>query len=639
MLIPPTREEIARTIFVGNIPDGVSDEGLERLLRAAGSLRRWTRATDANDKAQTFGFAEYDDAQSLETAAEIFKDVHVPTKRPNAGEVSMENGDEEVEKTKLQVMVDDASIKYAEEWSKTRKEDEETIQFRYDSAKDTLSQVVASLFNPPNAPQVVQRGDMGMQEVQMHDSNDVEVAVINLSAAEDELADIPAEMREIVAAEIAAFRDRSTRRDLERLRREEELEAEERRRNRMSRASPPPSAPTGPGGAGGANGVPLGPKADRGVQGAPSGPKGSQFPRDYQGGVNFVNGGSMNSNGVYIRHDDDDDSASDTEIERRHKDKVDAERDAEYKKELGRWQKHESRNAASLERTSGRQKNEEAELQAARDAQAAQLKNFDDDAEAASKRHLYYRDHGEYMRQRDKVREREAKDDAVERSQEQRETAAKQKQTDHARGVADAFLDRQAEEMERDSAPREPQHFKMSLGAAAKKIEQATAPRRTAADVENLLENDDALDQPGSKKRTLIPINFDAAVRANLTQEEIADASRQLAKDIPLDKEGLWKWKISWDHLPSKYIENDIKEWAEKKILDTLGVTEDMLVDAIVGHLKARGSPEALVEELQGVCIPVLERVRECKANLWTGSRRRCAAAGHEALSYGYLLQ
>ena len=41
--LPPTREEIARTIFVGNIPDGVGgDDGMERILETAGKLVRWT---------------------------------------------------------------------------------------------------------------------------------------------------------------------------------------------------------------------------------------------------------------------------------------------------------------------------------------------------------------------------------------------------------------------------------------------------------------------------------------------------------------------------------------------------------------------------------------------------------------------
>lgn len=594
-VIPPTREEIARTIFVGNIPDGVGgDEGMERILETAGKLVRWTRATDANNKPQTFGFAEFGDAQSLETAAEIFQDVRVPTKRQKPRHEKKEDEEEmEVETTKLQVMVDDASIKYAEEWSKTRNEDEVTVQFRLDTAKEALSQVLTSFFNPTSPPAVDYGGDATMQDAPAQNGEDVEVAFVSLATGEDELADIPAEMREIVAAEIAAFRDRSNQRDRERLRKEEELEEQERKRSGR-RASPPSSVPTGPGGS---NGIPLGPRAERGVQGAPSGPKGSQFPRDYQGGVNFVNGGAIN-NGVYINREDDDDSASDSELERRRKKKRDEEQEEAYKKQLARWLKHESRTVSSLERTNDRMKNQEAELQAAREAQAKQLREFDDDQEALAKRHLYYRDHSEYMREREKVREREAKEDAIDRAQEQRELASQQKQRDHARGQADAFLDQQAEEMLRTQERHEPAHFKISLGAATKKLEKTAAPRRTATDVENLLEDEEITDQSGTKKRTLVPINFDAAVRANLTQEEVEEAQRQLARDIPNDKEGLWKWPVSWDHLPEKNIDKDIKEWAANKVLELMGLQEDMLVDAIVDHLKSRGGPQPLVENL-----------------------------------------
>jgi RNA-binding protein 25 len=601
-VIPPSREEIARTIFVGNIPDGAGgDAGMERILATAGKLVRWMRATDANNKPQTFGFAEFADAQSLETAAEIFGDVRVPVQRQKPGQEKKEGDEaEDVETSKLHVMVDEASIKYAEEWSKTRNEDETTVQFRLDTAKEALAQVLASLFNPPNAPQVDYAGDTAMRDGAGQDGDGVEVAFVNLTNAEDELADIPADMREIVAAEIAAFRDRSIQRDRERLRREEELEAEERRRSGR-RASPPPSAPTGPGGA---NGVPVGPRADRGVQGAPSGPKASQsqFPRDYQNGVSFTNGGTMNG-GTYISHEDDNDSASDSELERRRKKKRDEELQDSYQKQLARWLKHESRSVSSLERTSDRVKNQEAEQQAARDAQAKQLADFDDDHEQSTKRHIYYRDHGEYMREREKVREREAKEDAVDRSQEQREMASQQKERDHARGQADAFLNEQADSLRRASEHREPQHFKISLGAAAKKLEQTAAPRRTAADVENLLEDEEVADGTQGKKRALIPINFDAAVRANLTQEEIEDAQRQLARDIPNDKDGLWKWPVSWEHLPEKNIDKDIKDWAANKVLELMGLQEEMLVDAIVEHLKARGGPQALVENLEVVSL------------------------------------
>jgi RNA-binding protein 25 len=621
-VIAPTREEIARTIFVGNIPDGVGgDDGMERILETAGKLVRWTRATDANNKPQTFGFAEFADAQSLETAAEIFKDVQVPTKRQKPGEVKKEE-DEEVETTKLQVMVDDASIKYAEEWSRTRNEDENTVQFRLDSAKEALSGVVASLFNPPNMPANEYGGDTAMQDAPAQDG-DVEVAFVNLTTGEDELADIPADMREIVAAEIAAFRDRSNQRDRERLRREEEIEAEERRRSGR-RTSPPPTAPTGPGGA---NGIPLGPRADRGVQGAPSGPKGSQFPRDYQGGVNFVNGGAVNG-GNYISREDDDDSASDSEIERRRKKKRDEELEDAYQKQLSRWLKLESRTVSSLGRTSDRVKNQEAEQQAARDAQAKQLAEFDDDHESSTKRHLYYRDHGEYMREREKVREREAKEDSIDRQQESREMASQNRQREAARGQADAFLDQQAEELLRTQEPHEPAaQFKISLGAAAKKLEKTAAPtRRTAADVENLLEDEEPSDAANKTKRTLIPINYDAAVRANLTEEEVADAQKMLARDIPSDKKGLWEWNVSWNHLPEKNIDKDIREWTANKALELTGLQDEDLVEAVVGHLRARGSPQALLEDMEPVSTMFESGRIGTKANVcdrfWTKMRR-----------------
>lgn len=100
-LAPPTREEIFRTIFVGNVTEGVGgDLGMERILHAAsgGKLRRWTRATDADGKACKFGFAEFEDAEGLETAGETLKGgVEVPLKRvePKKAEV---NGDVKVEK-------------------------------------------------------------------------------------------------------------------------------------------------------------------------------------------------------------------------------------------------------------------------------------------------------------------------------------------------------------------------------------------------------------------------------------------------------------------------------------------------------------------------------------------------------------
>ena len=105
-LVQPTKEEVIRTLFVGGITEGVGgDEEIERILRCAGNLRRWIRAMDADNKACRFGFAEYEDPESLATAVEVLKDVEVPVKAQavNSSKSDEDTGEVKVEKSKLSV--------------------------------------------------------------------------------------------------------------------------------------------------------------------------------------------------------------------------------------------------------------------------------------------------------------------------------------------------------------------------------------------------------------------------------------------------------------------------------------------------------------------------------------------------------
>lgn len=101
-LQPPTRDEVVRTLFVGGITEGAGgDDGIERILGSVGGLRRWIRATDADEKPCRFGFAEFEDPASLEIAVEILKDVQVPVKRQTPRAEGAE--EQEVEKSTLLV--------------------------------------------------------------------------------------------------------------------------------------------------------------------------------------------------------------------------------------------------------------------------------------------------------------------------------------------------------------------------------------------------------------------------------------------------------------------------------------------------------------------------------------------------------
>jgi hypothetical protein len=498
------------------------------------------------------------------------------------------------------VVVDESSLKYIEQYQATRGEqDEAEQQSRIDSARQNLTSVLRDLAHPTvpvrkeDASALDREGDTTMQDADgKKEGTPAEIVTIPISA-EDELADIPAEMREHVAKEIAAFRERSNRRDIERLKREEEIEHMERARNasslRMNRlASPPPTAPSGP--AAGANGVPLGPRA------GPKAGYGVQIPKDYQKGVTFVNG-----NGVGIDRDDEDTDASDEELERRRQEKKNAEMEKQFLDQERRWLNRERSRTAAVERERNRDKEEDAKMEEAKEAMDKRLREWNDDVEASRKVDEYYADRGAWIRSRAAFRSREIKLDEADRAAEEREKARSVQQREQARGMADDFLARQAEELEsRTQAPREPQRFKLSLGAAAQQKAQAAITRRTVAEVEGLLEDEEEAEP--TAKRTLVPIKFDSAAEAaGLSDEERARAARQLAAEIPADKEGLWKWNVKWEFVDESVLTEQLKPFVEKKIVEYLGVQEQMLVDVVDEHVRRHGHPQELVEQLQEV--------------------------------------
>jgi PWI domain-containing protein len=411
-----------------------------------------------------------------------------------------------------------------------------------------------------------------------------EIITIPLTG-EDELSDIPPEMRETVAAEIAAFRDRSNRRDLERLKREEEIEAQERRANRSNRlASPPPTAPTGPAGA---NGIPLGPR------GVPSGPKG------FQAAQNGVNGTTSNLP-IYVTAEEEESEASDEELERRRQQKKQSDQEKLYLDYERRWLNRERARQAAIEREKARDDGESSHTQKEKEVMARRLREFNDDAEQSRRTEEYYRDRSQWQRNRALFRQREKESDDRDRAMEEREKARDAEKREQSRTPAD-YPRREPEELSAHPA-REPQRLKISLGAAAQRA-QAAAPRRTIAEVEGLLEDEEEVDT--TAKRTLVPIKFDnAAEAAGLTEEERHQAVRQLAADIPTDKDGLWTWDVQWDFVDDAVLADQIRPFVEKKMVEYLGVQEEMLVDVVEEHIKKRGSPDELVGELEGVSSP-----------------------------------
>ena len=557
LLIPPSTEDKLRTIFVHKIPADVGED-MERLLRAVGKLRRWDSGNShlSDHKGELFGFAQYDDPDSLSLAVELLKDVEVPAKKQAPD--NRPNEAEDIQRAKLQISVDPSTQKYLESWSESREEEQSQSEARLEDARSALKEVLDELFFPKAKDDV----DTAMAE----SGGDVEV--INISVAqEDELADIPAEMREVVAQEIAAFRERSNRRDMERLRKEEEMEELERQRSGASRSrldSP-------------ANSIPLGPR----VPNAPSGPRGNR--------IEFVNG----ANGHQA---DEDTDASDDELQRRELARQNAEEDKLYAEAERKWVNRERQRGAALDREQDREKAETEGLSRRQEEQLDREREWDDERESTRKNHLYYRDHGAWIRKRAAEKADEESRDEMDRIAENEERRREAAEMEQARGIADSFLEQQAEEMERQ--PAAPQRFTISFGAAAQKAQaqRAGPQRRTVAEVEGLLDDEE---QDQATKRQLVPIKFDPITDTKtMSEDELQAAVRALAQEIPAEKEGLWAWDVKWDFLEESTIEEKLLPFVEKKVVEYLGVQEQFLVDVVVRHLRKHQKPGELVEEL-----------------------------------------
>lgn len=599
---PQSKEEIIRTLFVGGITDGCGgDEGIERILRAPGGLRRWFRAVDGEDKPQKFGFAEYEDPESLEVAIEVLKGIMVPVK-PRPAEAENGEADGEIEKSLLLIVADENSKTYLEQWEESQGGvDMAHKQMLLDQAQDALQAVLADLENP-QAKSKDQAGTDRDGDTTMGEENaDGDVVTIQLNA-DDELSDIPAEMRETVAKEIAAFRDRSNRRDLERLKREEEIELQERTRmmnGNRSRMGSPPAGPAA---------IPSGPR------GAPAGPKGSGFPKDYAKGVTFVNGTGVSASSAF---EDEDTDASDEELERRRQEKKNSETEKDFLDQERRWLNRERSRTAAVEREKNRDQEEDSRNEGEKAAMAKRLKEWDDDLESSRKEEEYYRDRSMWIRNRASFRQRELANDDADRSAEQRDRARDSNQRERAGQMADDFLSRQGDILSQsydepstptDSTRREPARFKLSLGAAAQKAQAASqaaaaSAKRPVTDVEGMLEDEE--DTSAQDRRKLIPIPASQLESAkaqaqDMTDEERASAAQALAAEIPTDKDALWAWDVNWTYLDSDIIEDRLRPFVEKKIVEYLGVQEQMVVDVVMGALGERRAPRDLVRELEG---------------------------------------
>ena len=168
-----TRDKL-RTLFVQNVPESVGEGGMEKILRAVGALRRWESSGSvlSSTKGVKFGFALYEDDDSIAQAAELLKEVEVPIKKQVPKDDIKEEADGEIEKTKIKFTVDPNTQRYVESLMESRGDE---ISTRLETAKTSLKQAIDGIFYPKN------RDADGDTRMENGDGDNVEVVNIPLA--------------------------------------------------------------------------------------------------------------------------------------------------------------------------------------------------------------------------------------------------------------------------------------------------------------------------------------------------------------------------------------------------------------------------------------------------------------------------
>lgn len=221
-------------VFVGGIPNGITDPILQGLLQTCGPVHKINRVKGPSGKPQAFGFAEFEDPEVVLRCLKCVNGVELP-------DISPEGRRQGIKKT-LTVKADEKTRSFLAEYEKSsmRMESDDQVDA---SARERVSNIVKAL-NDPSADLVAIIGQSAAPDVEnpknLADPYEVPEHLRDLDEQE-----LPENQRAVVMDSIAMFRDRNALRETEKRKQEEQREAARMAQLQQSRSAAP-AAPAGP---------------------------------------------------------------------------------------------------------------------------------------------------------------------------------------------------------------------------------------------------------------------------------------------------------------------------------------------------------------------------------------------------------
>lgn len=139
----------------------------------------------------------------------------------------------------------------------------------------------------------------------------------------------------------------------------------------------------------------------------------------------------------------------------------------------------------------------------------------------------------------------------------------------------------------------------LKLGSSSSPTESISSKRKklTVGDVFN---QDDEDSSSGSKKRKLVPLDYDDDKdgKKGATAEEKRLKIKQLIESIPTAKDELFAYSLDWNIVDQVLMDKRIKPWVNKKIIEYIGEEEPTLTEFICQKVMARSGPQSILNDV-----------------------------------------
>lgn len=359
LLYPMSLEEQLRTIFIGDIPEGMPDSLIQTALKHIPGLEYYLPLKLPNKSSARFGFARYTSQSSVKAALDVLPRVQLGNKE---NEHRLTAVCEENTRRWLASSAESGTNVSNEELQRLITE---TLSI-WDGNSIDKSRVQSSAPAPAE--------DDKEESVEDLYKNSLRVE------SKDELTEIPEEYRETMMEEIKAFRTLSLK--IEKDRRAAEEEYEKERQEKIAEASAK-----------------------------------ALSEKKYD---STTNNDQVFGNKLKLAEDDYDEKINDEsenpDIEDEY---LEAQRDRRRKERLDRrfadrerrWEAREATRASALEREKLRDENMDAKLQKDREAVLKRYAALSKNSDHALKNMLYYTDHATWVKERMAFRRREIEED------------------------------------------------------------------------------------------------------------------------------------------------------------------------------------------------------------------------------------